>query len=351
MFAQLFLCLFLGVGTPEKSANSDIRSTVAFSSNLAALQDGNRIGGHIFNKQRRPISQLIIELQNDLGSTIAQMRTDTSGRYEFSGLRQGVYQIRVLTYGTNYIAQTERVDIVNLSVGTLGSGAQYIPLDFVLSTPEAEAPRSVTGVVFAQAIPDSALKLYEQAVSDLDGGKGDQGLTGLQKALDVFPTYFLALERLGIELVKREQYERARTVLNRATETNPRGYQSLYWLGLAQHNLKQTTAAIESFTRAVSIAPTSVNAQLWLGIVLRESGQLDKAEIHLKRAKELGKKRIPEVHWQLALLYNKQGRNREAADELELFLKTQPDSRDAEKIRTLISQLRQKAQSTATPKK
>lgn len=35
-------------------------------------------------------------------------------------------------------------------------------------------------------------------------------------------------------------------------------------------------------------------------------------------AKKLSQERsVPEIHWQLALLYNKLGRNKEAADELE----------------------------------
>ena len=52
------------------------------------------------------------------------------------------------------------------------------------------------------------------------------------------------------------------------------------------------------------------------------------------------------MHWHLGVLYNDQKRYAEAATELELFLKNKPDARDAEKIKQLIAQLRQKA---ATP--
>jgi Flp pilus assembly protein TadD len=87
---------------------------------------------------------------------------------------------------------------------------------------------------------------------------------------------------------------------------------------------------------------------MWLGMALRRNGKLDEAETQLKKAKQMaGGKPIPQAHWELALLYNHQKRNKEAADELELFLKAQPDSRDAESIKKLIKQLREKANEKA----
>jgi hypothetical protein len=43
------------------------------------------------------------------------------------------------------------------------------------------------------------------------------------------------------------------------------------------------------------------------------------------------------------LLYNKVGRNKEAADELELYLKAQPDARDKKDIQDLIAKLRKES--------
>jgi regulator of sirC expression with transglutaminase-like and TPR domain len=52
---------------------------------------------------------------------------------------------------------------------------------------------------------------------------------------------------------------------------------------------------------------------------------------------------LPEAHWQLALLFNQLKRYNEAADELELFLKTQPDAKDTEMIKKLIQRFRQQS--------
>ena len=97
--------------------------------------------------------------------------------------------------------------------------------------------------------------------------------------------------------------------------------------------------------RATTLYSKSPDAHLWLGKALKRAGKLAQAEASFKRANELTKGKAAEVHWQLAGLYNDQKRYKEAADEFELFLKMQPKSTDTEKIRALIKQLRDKAQS------
>jgi len=57
----------------------------------------------------------------------------------------------------------------------------------------------------------------------------------------------------------------------------------------------------------------------------------------------LADSKLPDAHWQLALLFNQLKRYKEAADELEMFLKVQPDARDAELIKKLIQRLRQQS--------
>jgi tetratricopeptide (TPR) repeat protein len=84
-------------------------------------------------------------------------------------------------------------------------------------------------------------------------------------------------------------------------------------------------------------------------MLLRQASKLDEAETYLKQANRLSESKLPDVHWQLALLFNQLKRYKEAADELELFLKVQPDSRDKEMIQKLIQQLRQKSADSAKP--
>lgn len=198
-------------------------------------------------------------------------------------------------------------------------------------------------VVFAQEVPGEARKLYKKGVDQLDDKK-DAGLDSLKKAVEIFPTYYDALDRLGTELVLRKQYSEAAPFLIRAIDVNGRSYSSFYALGVASYNLKNLPAAIEALRAATVINPQSVNAQIFYGMVLRIDGSYEKAEKTLLQAKNLAKNApIGEIHWQLALLYEKTNRYREAADELELYLKVEPKTANAEQIKKLIADLRAKA--------
>jgi tetratricopeptide (TPR) repeat protein len=136
-------------------------------------------------------------------------------------------------------------------------------------------------------------------------------------------------------------------VLTKAIEVNREAYPSLYALSIAQYNLKAVPEAIDSMRRAIVIEPKSVNANLWLGMLLRQTGALSECEPYLKQADQLAAAKSSEVHWQLALLFNQLKRYKEAADELELFLKIEPDAKDTELIKKLIKQFREKSGASA----
>jgi tetratricopeptide (TPR) repeat protein len=301
--------------------------------------NNNSISGHVSDNHRAPVPNIRVELLNEVDMVIQVVKTDGSGLFVFRKLSDGTFQVRIQTAGTNYVSQTKRVDLARPH----GFGAAFEDIEFVLDINRAGNPATKSGVVFAQDVPESARKLFDKASDLIAKEKHDEAMTTLRSAIDAYPQYFDALELLGTEQVKYERYEQAVPFLTKAIEINPRAYQSSFALGVAQFKLKQVAPAIESFRRAVTLNEKSVNANLWLGITLRQTNKLDEAEIYLRRADVLAASKLPEAHWQIALLLNQMKRYKEAADELEVFLKVQPDSRDAELIRKLIKKLRDQA--------
>ena len=298
----------------------------------------NSISGHVSNDQHMPLADLRVELLNEVDSVIRTVKTDGSGLFVFRKLSDGTFQVRVQTSNTNYVSQTKRVDLARPH----GFGAAFEELEFVLVTKDGRTAKP--GVVFVQEVPESARKLFEKA-SDLlnKSDKRQEAFAALKSAVDLFPQYFDALELLGTEQVKDREYEAAIPTLTKALEVNSRAFASSFALGVAQYNVKQIEPAIESFRRAVTLNERSVNANLWLGIALRQTSRPNEAEPYLKRADVLDDSKLPDAHWQLALLFNQLKRYKEAADELEMFLKVQPDARDAELIKKLIQRLRQQS--------
>jgi tetratricopeptide (TPR) repeat protein len=140
--------------------------------------------------------------------------------------------------------------------------------------------------------------------------------------------------------VVRKDYQKAVTYLIPAIDINRRSFSGYYALGYAAYQMNRIPEAVEASKAAVVLNGKSLNA-LWLyGTVLRLNGNYDLAEKTLVQGKTLGKTAFPEIHWQLALLYNKLGRNAEAANELDSYLKAQPEGVNKKEIKELIAKLR-----------
>lgn len=312
----------------------------------STLQDKNSITGFVFNEYRKPLPDAYVELLNDLNVMMFRTKTNGSGLYTFRGLPSGIYNVKVLHYGVDYEGQTRSVSLVGLSI-IPGSGSVSEQVDFYLKAKKKTnaGPLAAPGVIYAQEVPDNAKRLYEAGIEDLSNKKENEGFDKLKKAIEAFPNYFLALDRLGTEYVVRGYYAPAFVLLTKATEVNPRSFSSTFGLGLALYRLQQYDKAIENLRRATEIYNKSPDAYLWLGISLHQNKNLSQAETALTQANKLSEGKSAEIHWQLARLYKDQNRLGESADELELFLKYKPDAENAEKIKEMIKFLRQKASS------
>lgn len=317
---------------------------IAFLSAVpVAAAVNNSITGFVFNSSRQPVADIYVELQGELYTTLGRVKTTGSGFYSFRGLREGRYNIKVLPYGTNYEEQMRAVSLISVSA-VRGSGGVSEQVDFYLRLKKTsgDGPLAAPGVVFAQEIPNNARKLYEEGVKLLGDKKDKEAFEKIKSALEIFPDYFLALDRLGTEYVVRGFYRPAYVLLKKAVAVNPKSFSSRFGYGLALYRLEQYDQAIENLRQAVRLYDESPRVHLWLGIALLQKGDLPGAEKSLLEANEKSGEKSPDVRWQLARLYKEQGKLKEAADELELYLKYSTDLKNEESIRKMIETLRGK---------
>lgn len=324
--------------------NSSILSCLAiFSFNLVVVaQTNNQIEGRVLTEQNVPVNNAYVELYNDVDFLINRTRSSSQGRFSFRGLRAGVYIIRVKPYGTNLQEATVRTEIRDF-----GTIPDFVYEDIRLEVDKrfTQQTETIIGTIYAQEIPDEAKRLFVSGAKKLDS-QDEKGLAEIESAIKIFPEYFDALNKLGREYIVQGKYEQGYPFLLRAIDVNPRCPECFYSLGVAFYKLDQLEAGVKAAKAAVSLMPNSGDAQLLLGIVLRVSNNLAESEKALIAAKELYKNPNPEVHWQLALIYNRTERNKEAADELEKYLKVKSDINSKEKKSTLelIDKLRKKSQ-------
>ena len=301
-------------------------------------QLGSSVAGRVSDTNGKAIERVRIQLYDASTNTLIRtVLTDGTGGFYLRGLGSGTYIVEVLTTGTNYLQpHSERISIEPTRQGN----GEIIQVNFTLKTMD-----EISAGGFNQTVPEAARQSYNNAVKFLDTDKNEeQGVAALKQALEQFPTYFMALQRLGTIYVTNKQYEEAIPLLTKAIEVNSKADQSLYLLGRAQLGLKRNSDAIETFRRGLRVAPKSANLNLGLGMALYADGKIDEAEAAFKQAYKQGGKSIPIVHMYLAQLYDKQKRYKDEATELELYVKEQPDDPNAAKYKQIIENLHKKTQ-------
>jgi tetratricopeptide (TPR) repeat protein len=296
--------------------------------------------GTVVDNNHRGVNAIRVSLTDENYQPIRTRFTDSSGRFQFGGLVSGRYIIRVEPAGTPFEEQSVSVDLQALRVR--GTGAESYPVDIVLRRKKEARIPDRPGVVFAQTVPETARAEYELGVSSIKDNRQDLGIVSLKKAIEIFPDYFLALELLGTEYVKRGEYDSAVPVLTHALEINQAAPKCLYAVGFAHVRLRRWTEAIEPLKKAAEMEPNNVNAHMMLGIALGNIGELNDSEAALRKAYELGGDQVADAHLYLAGIYNKQEKYAQAIRELELYLKEAKDLKDRAPIKAMIDKLKEK---------
>jgi len=290
------------------------------------------------NGQR--VTSIRVSLLDENYHSIRTVFVDSSGRFQFRGLRQGVYLVRIEPVGTPYEEQTQRVEFQSISGGSGGAEEPFM-VDFVLKTKKNPGETPPREIVFNQTIPDAARVEYERGVEAVKGDKFEQADAALKKAIELFPDYFLALELLGTEYVRHGQHNIALPLLTHAVEVNRRAPKSLYALGVAHLKLNHLPEAIDWLKKAANEDSSNINVYIMLGQAHGNNREYEPAVTALKKAIEIGGEQAAEVHFYLAAIYNKQNKYPEAIKELEIYLKQGKDV-DRAKIKAAIDSLKAK---------
>ena len=308
---------------------------------------GSTIMGMVYDSQRNPLPEIDIEVLDDLYRLVDRTRTTTSGRYEFSGLRDGRFTVKVMAFRYDFMDESASVEIATIVSVPNQIGNGFFTQDFYLRPRKGSLSDTELSVVFAQDVSKESEKLYQGAIKLISQKKPDEGIAQLREAVKITPNYYLALHRLGRELFGKGEYGEAAQMFLKATEINPKSATSFYYLGNCLSKLNYSKAAVIALSQSLVLAPSSYQVLYVLGKAEIAEGKYADAEKHLLEAKKLSKVGVPEIHWELAQVYgNNLKKYKEAADELELYLKTGKfDAQQTSKVRKLINNLRDKAKS------
>jgi tetratricopeptide (TPR) repeat protein len=260
------------------------------------------------------------------------------GRFSFRKLDPGAYTIAVFIPGQGEARQT--VEVGPSGADSRGRIALTLTLkesDFVV----AEALRRRHSITAGQlAVPERAVRDYEEAQKDLAKRDVDSAIRRLEHAVEIAPEFSAAWNNLGTIAYQTRKYPRAEECFRAALQADPGSYEPLVNLGGVLVNLHKLDEAWKYNVYAVLTRPNDALANSQLGMTYFEQGQLELAEKHFIAARKIDPAHFSHPQLFLAEIHLRRGQRLETAADLEDFLQHHPDWPQAAKMRETIAGLR-----------
>lgn len=304
-------------------------------------------GRLVFPSGQRADFQLKIKLESP-GQGDLTVLSDLNGSFTFQGLKAGNYT--VVVESENFETVRENVFIEPYSNGSnkvaMGIAPVSRPINVqIYLRPKGEGPHSKPGVLNAALVnvPKPAVEFYEKGIEAADRGESEKAIEQFKKAIGVYPGFGLALNQLGVQYLKRGELDNAEEALVKATKLLPDGPEPSLNYGIVLLQKKKFDEAEVQLRDAVKKNEQAFTAHLYYGITLIYVKKNQEAESELRKAIIIGGDKAGQAHYYLGGLYWQVHNYRQAADELELYLKLEPKAANAEKVRSTIKELRTKS--------
>jgi Tfp pilus assembly protein PilF len=298
----------------------------------------NTIQGSIYLPGGRRLDRRVkVKLRSIYGEHFKM--SDDTGAFSFRYLKGASYTLNVEP-GGELENHSETVDIIEPPRRRNDPGQIYT-VQIILQAKQS-APVRPAGTVDAGAvaIPDGAMKLYEQALESGREGDSKKAVEHLKEALKIYPQFAPALNELGVQYMRLKQLDKSAESLRAAIKLAPEAFAPRLNYGIVLIQLKDPVSAATELQFALQKESASAVARMHLGRAFINIGQYPKAERELQEAIRLGGSDIVESHRLLAAAYIEMKENSRAADALEKYLTLAPTVKDSGKIREIIKQLR-----------
>jgi Tfp pilus assembly protein PilF len=303
-------------------------------------------GRLFFPSGRRSDVSVRVKLQGTNTGDLIVM-ADINGNFAFRGLSPGSYTV-VIEGSDEYETARESVFIDTEAKTRRGVTPPAISRPYTvliyLQLKRDNNAAGKPGVLNAALsnVPAGARDLYLSALEAARAGDSKKAIVQLRAAIALFPDFGLAFNELGVQHLRLSETELAVDALRRAVKLLPDAFPPRLNYGIALLERKSFTEAAEQLRYALKKNDASPLSHYYLGLTLLNLRSYDEAEKELKRSIQLGGDQLSLAHKYLGGLYWRKKDYRQAATELEIYLKLSPKASDAEQIRGTIKELRSK---------
>jgi Flp pilus assembly protein TadD len=328
LFSLLVVVRVTAQGIPQGAASTDTGlGGVNTISGMIVSSNGQRI-------ERRVSVRLRTMTRGDRIST-----TDESGNFVFRGVPPNDYVV-VIDKEPDFEPLSQNVSVIQPR--GMPPQTYYLSIRLELKRRAAAKP-GVLNAEFAN-VPKPALVHYDKAIEQSRKSDHQGAIEELKLAIKEYPSFMLAFNELGVQYLNLNQLENADEAFQSALKITPDAFTALINRGIANFMMKRYGEAVPILRKALAKNDQSAVGHYFLGQALASLGLFEDAEKELLASLKLEQEKMKEAHRILAIIYASRGARKQAADELEAYLKLAPETPDAEKLKDKIRQLRESNQ-------
>lgn len=317
---------------------------MAIESDTADMGTGGRYviqGTLLFPSGQRVDRPMKVRLYTATRGEVSTM-TDTNGRFLFRRLSPGQYTI-LIDGDKDYENVNEQTNIIQAGRDQrTASTEEIIPVQIRLKHKAGDSVRAEVVHAELANVPKPALDLYYGALKLAQEGKNKAAIEKLNQAITAHPNFMLAFNELGVQYQKVGELDKANEALQSALKISPASFAPLVNHGIVLVRMKKYAEAEVDLRAALKENDKSAIAHFYLGRALAYLGKFDDAEKELNTAVTLGGEQMKEAHRYLGAIYHARGQTDKAIAQLEIYLKVAPKAEDADAVRQLIRQLKEK---------
>jgi tetratricopeptide (TPR) repeat protein len=261
---------------------------------------------------------------------------EEDGRFTFKKLERGAYTVSVFMPSKGEARQTIEVGPATADPRRrVALTLQFKDSDFVFRDVLTRRHAVNTKQL---AIPDRAVREYQDAQKDLAKNDAAGAVKHLERAVEIAPQFATAWNHLGTIAYQTQKYLRAEECFREALAQDPRMYEPLVNLGGVLINLRKLDEAYQYNLHAVLTRPNDALANAQLGMTYFELGSFELAEKYLRKAVEIDPAHFSHPQLLLAEIHLRRDDRRAAAADLESFLTRHPDWPRAAAMREKIAE-------------
>jgi tetratricopeptide (TPR) repeat protein len=302
-----------------------------------AQNDRRHIEGKVFDASTgQPAAHIIVTLESGEGLRIGEVDSTTEGDFAFNNLSAGVFSVAISSQDYEPVSQT-----FDLYYGSVNGAV----LDLVPRGGKRAAAKGSAVSAHLLSVPEKARETYDAGRKKLDGKDPAAALSEFQKAIAADSSFYEAYQQMGVaylELNKRDEAEKA---FRKAVDLSSDKYATAdFWLASALMDRRGFAEGEKAARHGLDLEPHQWLGQYELGRALFYQHHVSEAQLSVEEARTLNPN-APVIYRLLVNIHLSQHNNAAVLDDLDSYIKLDPDSAMGVRAKQMRDQLAKPAQS------